>query len=101
MKGIVISGYYGFGHSGDDALLLSIINDLKKHGLNDTITVLSSNPEETKKIYLPSGICSALKYPFSFDEVPETKTESTARIKPTFTKGSFSLFRLSTKTPLT
>lgn len=51
MKGIVISGYYGFGNSGDDALLLSIINDLKKHGLNDTITVLSSNPEETKKIY--------------------------------------------------
>lgn len=51
MKGIVISGYYGFGNSGDDALLLSIISELKKHGLKDSITVLSSNPEETKKIY--------------------------------------------------
>ena len=51
MKGIVISGYYGFGNSGDDALLFSIISDLKKRGLNDTITVFSSNPEETKKIY--------------------------------------------------
>ncbi len=51
MKGIVISGYYGFGNSGDDALLFSIISNLRKQGLNDSITVLSSNPEETKRMY--------------------------------------------------
>ncbi len=51
MKRILISGYYGFGNSGDDALLLSIISEFKKKGMGDLITVLSANPEETKRIY--------------------------------------------------
>ena len=51
MKGILISGYYGFGNSGDDALLYTIISEFKKLGLDKYITVLSSNPSETKKMY--------------------------------------------------
>lgn len=51
MEEILISGYYGFKNSGDDALLLSIINDLKKQQKELKITVLSSNPEETSMIY--------------------------------------------------
>lgn len=51
MKKILISGYYGFGNSGDDALLMSIIKDFKSKGLKDKITVLSANPTETKKTY--------------------------------------------------
>ena len=49
--GILISGYYGFGNSGDDALLMSIISEFKNKGMLDQITVLSSNPAETKKVY--------------------------------------------------
>ena len=30
-KEILISGYYGFKNSGDDALLQAIINDLKQY----------------------------------------------------------------------
>ncbi len=51
MKDILISGYYGFKNSGDDALLLAIINDLKKYKEDVTITVLSNSPRETAKIY--------------------------------------------------
>lgn len=51
MKRILISGYYGFGNSGDDALLLSIISEFRKKGMGDLITVLSANPAETEKMY--------------------------------------------------
>lgn len=50
-KDILISGYYGFGNSGDDALLLSMIRDFESKGLKKNITVLSANPKETKRIY--------------------------------------------------
>ena len=48
---IVISGYYGFDNSGDDALLLSIIDNLKKNDNKAEITVLSKNPKKTKLQY--------------------------------------------------
>lgn len=48
---IVISGYYGFNNSGDDALLMSIINDIKSVDENAQVTVLSNSPEQTKKMY--------------------------------------------------
>ena len=44
---IVISGYYGFDNSGDDALLMSIIDNLKKNDEKAEITVLSKNPQKT------------------------------------------------------
>ncbi len=47
MKEIVISGYYGFGNSGDDSLLMSIIQGFADEGLKDNLVVLSSNPAET------------------------------------------------------
>ena len=43
---IVISGYYGFDNSGDDALLMSIIDNLKKNDEKAEITVLSKNPQQ-------------------------------------------------------
>ena len=51
MKKILISGYYGFGNSGDDALLMSVIKEFDKKNLKENIVVLSNNPEETRKIY--------------------------------------------------
>ena len=48
---ILISGYYGFKNSGDDALLEAIINDLKANKESPNITVLSANPKETSKRY--------------------------------------------------
>ena len=49
MKDILLLGYYGFKNSGDDALLLSIIQQLKKADKSLSLCVLSFNPEETKE----------------------------------------------------
>ena len=43
----LISGYYGFENSGDDAILTAIINNLKEIKPNIKIAVLSKKPEQT------------------------------------------------------
>lgn len=48
---VLISGYYGFDNSGDDAILMAIVNNLKTNKEDIKIAVLSKNPTETSKIY--------------------------------------------------
>lgn len=48
---VVISGYYGFNNSGDDALLLSIIDGIKQTDEKAEITVLSNSPKDTALHY--------------------------------------------------
>ncbi len=52
---IVISGYYGFRNSGDEAVLKSILNSLAQQGQAAGITivpvVLSNDPEWTARMY--------------------------------------------------
>lgn len=55
-KEILISGYYGFKNSGDDALLKAIIKDLKENKESPNIVVLSANPKETEKLYRVKAI---------------------------------------------
>ena len=47
----MISGYFGFNNSGDDALLQAMIDDLKELDESLRIVVLSRCPEETVKRY--------------------------------------------------
>lgn len=49
MNRVVVSGYYGFGNSGDEAILKTIIRDLRELNPAVQITVLSVKPELTKK----------------------------------------------------
>ena len=59
----VISGYYGFENSGDDALLLTIIRQIKNDYSDAVITVLSKSPKNTKTVY---GVSSVNRYnPFA------------------------------------
>lgn len=51
MSDILISGYYGFKNSGDDALLLAILQELKKQNPNIKTAVLSKSPKETSRFY--------------------------------------------------
>lgn len=53
---ILISGYYGFKNSGDDALLKAIIQDLKRFKESPNVVVLSANPKETKEFYKVKAI---------------------------------------------
>ena len=47
---ILISGYYGFSNTGDEAVLSAIVRGLKSQADVD-ITVLSASPEETAKLH--------------------------------------------------
>lgn len=47
MSKIVISGYYGFGNAGDEAMLAAIITAIRKEDPQAGITVISGNPKET------------------------------------------------------
>lgn len=51
VKKIIISGYYGFDNSGDDAILKAIVKDIGQLGDNIDITVLSNDPEKTRTMY--------------------------------------------------
>lgn len=48
---IMISGYYGFGNCGDEAILLAIIQQLSEIIPRENITVLSNNPNKTEVLY--------------------------------------------------
>lgn len=62
MYDILISGYYGFENSGDDAILMAILDNLRTYKKDIKILVLSKNPIETKRIY---GVDSADRYNFN------------------------------------
>lgn len=63
LNDVIISGYYGFKNSGDDALLLAIIDNLRMYMPEIKICVLSFRPKETRVRY---GACSVNRYnPFS------------------------------------
>ncbi len=47
----VVSGYYGFHNNGDDALLMALVEDIKREKENARLVVLSNRPDETKSIY--------------------------------------------------
>lgn len=51
MKKIVLSGYYGFNNLGDEAVLESILNNIRQSFGELHITVLSANPEATERLY--------------------------------------------------
>ena len=55
VRRIVISGYYGYGNSGDEAVLHAILESLRKEGEQNGITicpiVLSINPHATSQMH--------------------------------------------------
>jgi polysaccharide pyruvyl transferase CsaB len=51
---VLISGYYGYGNLGDEALLSGIITGLKNYGHD--VTVLSGNPEYTKQLHTVKAV---------------------------------------------
>lgn len=48
---ILISGYYGFDNSGDDAILKAIVKDIRECNQKINIKVLSNNPSKTENMY--------------------------------------------------
>ena len=48
---IFITGYYGFGNTGDEAILVSMLGHLRELRQDLQITVTSAMPENTETIY--------------------------------------------------
>ena len=49
MNNVVVSGYYGSKNAGDEAMLAAMIEVLSDLEPKLNITVISANPEDTKK----------------------------------------------------
>lgn len=50
-KKVLMSGYYGFNNSGDDAILKAIVDGFKEMDSGIDISVLSKSPVNTEEIY--------------------------------------------------
>jgi polysaccharide pyruvyl transferase CsaB len=48
---LTISGYYGYGNCGDEAVLAGMLETLPRVGLDADVTVLSANPELTRAMH--------------------------------------------------
>ncbi len=57
----VISGYYGYDNSGDEALLSAMIDHLREKKEDISLCVLSKNPEKTAKTH---GVYAINRYRF-------------------------------------
>ncbi|MBX9770499.1 MAG: polysaccharide pyruvyl transferase CsaB [Candidatus Obscuribacterales bacterium] len=55
-KLVIVSGYYGYDNMGDEAILETIVGELKELIPANQIVVLSHNPESTKNIYNVNSI---------------------------------------------
>lgn len=71
VKSILMSGYYGFDNSGDDAILKAIVKDIRKSDENIEIVVLSNNPEKTREMYDVSAV-NRFKLKEVFKSIRET-----------------------------
>lgn len=56
MNKILVSGYYGFGNLGDEAILAAMIYSLRQSGVPVKITVLSHNPELTGRMFAVDAV---------------------------------------------
>lgn len=56
MNKLVISGYYGFGNAGDEAMLLAMVGALRAMDPELDITVISGNPADTRRHYGVSAV---------------------------------------------
>ena len=71
MSEIVISGYYGFGNAGDEAMLAAMIEVLTELASDIKITVLSGNPEDTRRRHGVAAI-----YRLNYPEIARTLSRS-------------------------
>jgi polysaccharide pyruvyl transferase CsaB len=51
MKRVVISGYYGFGNAGDEAVLAAMLHSLRQQSAELECSVLSAAPEQTRRLH--------------------------------------------------
>jgi polysaccharide pyruvyl transferase CsaB len=53
---LLLSGYYGFGNFGDEALLRVFVDEWRRRRPGDEIAVLSEHPDETRRTYSVTAV---------------------------------------------
>ena len=53
---LLLSGYYGFGNFGDEALLRVFVDEWRRRRPGDELAVLTEQPEETRRTYGVMGV---------------------------------------------
>ncbi|MEA3437819.1 MAG: polysaccharide pyruvyl transferase family protein [Thermodesulfobacteriota bacterium] len=61
MTNILITGYYGLGNIGDEAILSGIINSLKRYVDDAKFFVITNNPNETRDLHNITPISQSYK----------------------------------------
>lgn len=56
MATITVGGYFGFGNTGDELLLLAFLHDLRQHEPESRVFVLSETPAKTSRDYGVSAV---------------------------------------------
>jgi polysaccharide pyruvyl transferase CsaB len=63
---LLLSGYYGFGNAGDEAILAGLVESFRTAGTNVELTVLSGDPEATESEHgvraVPRGLTNAYRW---------------------------------------
>ncbi len=71
MSDIVVSGYYGFANAGDEAMLAAMIEALTDIEPNINITVISGDPDDTKRRHGVSAV-----YRLNYPEIAKVMAKS-------------------------
>ncbi|HEY3268877.1 MAG TPA: polysaccharide pyruvyl transferase CsaB [Armatimonadota bacterium] len=50
-KRVLLSGYYGYGNAGDEAVCAAVLQTLRTHGGDPAVTVLSGDPAATERAH--------------------------------------------------
>ena len=79
MKNVLISGYYGFNNTGDEAMIETLASELAKR--NYRLVVLSSNPDKTRELY---NVEAYDRFKFFSILFPFLKKFIYSKIKPKF-----------------
>jgi polysaccharide pyruvyl transferase CsaB len=61
MTKILVTGYYGLGNIGDEAILSGMITSLKKYIENPNISVVTNSPEETRALHSITPVQQSFK----------------------------------------
>lgn len=56
---VVVSGYYGFGNAGDEAVLAAMLAALRERLSGVRITVLSADPQQTRRVHHVHSVARA------------------------------------------
>lgn len=61
MTNVLITGYYGLGNIGDEAILSGMITSLNKYVEDPNISVITNNPEETRTLHNVTPVQQSFK----------------------------------------